>query len=132
MVPGGGLEPSRPCGLRILSPNIVPPHTVAQGRKDGSNNPVPIDDFDCLSVAQRRKELHQIPEQSATSSATENSLRTCGFIQSAANSAADLWIPSVRSGILKSEAKAPEGSSLGAFASLQIVDGTGHHSARHV
>jgi len=28
--------------------------------------------------------------------------------------------------------KAPEGSSLGAFASLRIVDGTGHYSATHV
>jgi len=38
LVPGGGLEPPRPCGLRILSPILGLAHSLALRRTEAHNS----------------------------------------------------------------------------------------------
>ena len=50
LVPGGGLEPPRPCGLRILSPFLAIQHYPASHCTKPNNNQI-MNDMDLLSTS---------------------------------------------------------------------------------
>ena len=50
LVPRGGLEPPRPCGLRILSPFLASKHPPAQPRMEANNIHI-MNDIDLLSTS---------------------------------------------------------------------------------